>query len=294
MNNLIGTFFVFISAIGYGLMPIFAYMAYSNGVSTITMLFLRFISSSIIMFIIVRIRKLSMPKKNDVFIFLLMGFIGYTGQSLCYFTALKYAAVSIVSLLLYTYPIMVMIFSIIILKEKIKARNVIALVIALIGVSVIISVKGNANIIGILLAVLTALIYSIYIIISTKVLKKGMEIQASGLIMVGSAIAYGLMNLFYGFTPPKNGNGIIAILLISIVSTVIAFWAFFAGLKRVGPSITSLVSIFEPVVTVVSSILILSEKVTKRSIIGGIFVITSLLIIMIPKKIFLKKIKEIA
>jgi len=70
-------------------------------------------------------------------IFLLLCAIGYVGQLFCYFTALNYASSSVVSVLLYTYPALVVIGSAIFLKEKITVQKVISLCLALIGAFVI-------------------------------------------------------------------------------------------------------------------------------------------------------------
>jgi len=283
MNKFGGAFLVAISAASFGLMPVFAKVAYTADTSTITLLFLRFSVAAIFMFLLIFIKKLAFPSTKEVLILLLMGAIGYAGQSFCYFMALNFASASVVSLLLYTYPVMVMIGSALFLKEKITFRKILALVFALTGAVVIIGTKGHAKSIGIILAVASAIIYSAYILISSKVIKAGMEVQSSTFIMLGAAIVYGIMNLISGFSAPENIKGISAVVMIALISTVLAFWSFFTGLEKIGPTLTSLVSILEPVVTVFSSILILSEKVTVNIIIGGILVMVSLLVILIPK-----------
>ncbi|NMA07414.1 MAG: DMT family transporter, partial [Ruminococcaceae bacterium] len=59
---------------------------------------------------------------------------------------------------------------------------------------------------------------------------------------------------------------------------------FFVGMERTGPSIASLVSVLEPVVTVIASVIILAEEVKLSLIIGGVLVMTSLFITLIPPK----------
>ena len=51
-----------------------------------------------------------------------------------------------------------------------------------------------------------------------------------------------------------------------------------------GPSVASLVSTLEPVVTVISSVIILSEALTVNLIIGGLLVVGSLVVTMLPNK----------
>ena len=95
---------------------------------------------------------------------------------------------------------------------------------------------------------------------------------------------YGIFSIFVGFEPPTQLKGLIAVILIAIVSTVVAFWALFTGMEITGPSVASLVSTLEPVVTVISSVIILSEALTVNLIIGGLLVVGSLVVTMLPNK----------
>ena len=227
-----GVLLIAISATSFGLMPIFAKIAYSAGTSTYSLLFLRFLVAAAFMFLLLFIKKLKLPSQKEMLIFFLLGAVGYVGQSFCYFTALNYASSSVVSILLYTYPALVMIGSAIFLKEKITVQKVISLCLALIGAFVIIGAEFHANPTGIVLSVLSAVFYSVYILISSKVVKAGAGIQSSAFIMLGAAVVYGIMNLFLGFTPPTQINGLVAVAMIALISTVLAFWAFFTGMEK--------------------------------------------------------------
>ncbi len=109
-----------------------------------------------------------------------------------------------------------------------------------------------------------------------------MGIQSSAFIMLGAAAVYGVLNLFLGFHPPTQGSGVVSVLCLSLVSTVLAMWAFFTGMARTGPSTAALVSTLEPVVTVFSSVLLLSEKLTAHFIVGGCLVLAAQLITSFP------------
>lgn len=189
-----------------------------------------------------------------------------------------------VSLLLYTYPALVMMGSAIFLKERVTLPKVIALCLALGGACIIIGAEFQSNLIGIILSVLAALFYSSYIVISSKVVKAGMGIQSSAFITFGAAVIYGIMNLFMGFSPPTQFDGFMAVAMIAMISTVLAFWSFFTGIEKTGPSTASLVSILEPVVTVLASAIILSEKITSNILFGGCLVIISLIVTMLPTR----------
>ena len=283
-KNIVGVLLVALSAASFGLLPIFAKLAYSAGTSTYTLLFLRFSVAAAFLFLLIFLKKLPLPSKRDMLIFFLLGAVGYVGHSLCYFTALNHASAGIVSLLFYTYPALVMVGSATFFKEKITIQKVSALGLAMVGAFIIIGAEFQFKLFGIVLSVLAALLYSVHILISSKDVKEGMGIQSSAFISFGAAVAYGAMNLFMGFTPPTQVNGFIAVAMIAMISTVLALWSLFTGLEKTGPSTASLVSILEPVVTVLSSVIILSEEITVNTILGGSLVLISLLVTMLPMR----------
>ncbi len=281
-NN--GVFLVAISAVSFGLIPVFAKVAYSAGTSMYTLLFLRFLVATFFMFLLMIIRKLPLPSRNETLSFLFLGAFGYAGQVFCYFMALNYASASVVSLILYTYPALVTIGSVIFLKEKVTALKIVSLILALVGAFVIIGTEFDASPPGVILSILSAVVYSIYILINSRIVKAGMGIQSSAFTMLGVTIVFGIMNLFTGFTPPTERDGVVAVLLIAMISTVLAFWSFLTGLEKTGASTAALVSTLEPMVIILSSIIVLSEKLTVNVVIGGVLVLTALVLTALPEK----------
>lgn len=279
-----GILLVSISAASFGLIPIFAKMAYSAGTGTYTLLFLRFSAGAAFMFVLLAAKRMPLLTKKEMLLFFALGALGYAGQSFCYFTALNYASSSTVSLLLYTYPALVMLGSAAVFKEKITVKKISALCLALIGAFVIIGTKFDAGVRGVLLALLSAVFYSIYILISSRVVKEGQGISSSAFIMLGAAAVYGIISMRVGFELPKQASGFAAVILITLVSTVIAFWSFLTGMEKTGPAVASLVSTLEPVVTVVASVIILSEPLTINLVVGGILVFSSLIVTVLPNE----------
>ena len=279
-----GILLVAVSAAAFGVMPVFAKTAYAAGTSVFSLLFLRFLVGAVFMFLLMYLRKLKLPSRREIGIFLLLGAVLYVGQSFTYFTALNYASAGVVALLVYTYPALVMVGSAVLFRERITLHKVIALCLALAGAFIIIGAEFQASPTGILLSVLCAVFYSTYILASSRAVKVGMGIQSSAFIMLGAAIVFGVINLVLGFSPPTQFNGIAAVVMLALISTVLAMWSFFTGMAKTGPSTAALVSTLEPVVTVFSSVLLLSEKLTVHVIAGGCLVLAALIITALPSK----------
>lgn len=273
-----GAALVALSAFGFGLMPIFAKVCYAAGSSTYTLLFLRFTSAAIFMMAMMKARRLPRLSKKEAWIFFFLGAIGDSAQAFCYFMALQYASAGAVSLLLYTYPAMVMVGSALIFKEKITADKVLSLVLATGGAFIIMGGNLNGEPLGLFLALLSALVYTTYILYSAKYLRPGVGAQSSAYMMVGNAVTYGIISLFVGFEPPQTRVGLFALVLITLLSTIVAFWSYMEGLGRLGPIKTSLVALLEPLLTVIFSVIILGEALTRDIVLGGCLVMASLFI----------------
>ncbi len=279
-----GLMLVALSAVCYGLMPIFAKLAYAAGTSLYTLLFLRFLTGAVFMFALMWIKKVPLPQKGDILRYFLLGAIGYVSHSFCFFTALDHAPSSVVSLLLYTYPALVMLGSAAFFKEKITLRKVVSLLLAVGGAFVIGGTKLGGSTFGITMAILCAFGYSAYILVSARLVKPGEGMQSSAFIMLGAAVGYGLMNLIFGFSPPQDMGGVLGVALLAFFSTALGFWAFFTGMEKTGPAKAALVSTVEPVVTVLSSALLLHEVLTVSVIFGGVLVLGGLVITALPAK----------
>lgn len=173
MQYLVGVFLIIISGISFGAAAIFARLAYEAGTSPITLLFLRFGIASSCMIIIMLVRGIPMPHGPIFWGLVLMGAVGYAGQSFCYFTALTLVPAGLVALLLYLYPAIVTVLAIVTLKEPITKWKTLALLFALTGTALTIGPPGGGNILGILLSLGAATIYSVYIIVGSKITKRG-------------------------------------------------------------------------------------------------------------------------
>ncbi|MDD3058754.1 MAG: DMT family transporter [Sphaerochaeta sp.] len=274
----IGYLLVAISAVCFGIMPIFARIAYASGADTLTLLFFRFFAGGVLLSLVAWKRKALLPPKGYWPIVVLLGVLGYTGTSFCYFTALKYASASVVSLLLYAYPALVSLFSVLFTHEKLSFATGLSLALALLGCILVIGLGGHAEPKGVILALIAAFAYSLYILISAQVVGKRTAMASSAVIIVSSSLSYLFLMLRSGVHLPQTVSGVLATLSLALFSTVVAFWSFFAGMGRIGATNASLVSTLEPLVTVFSAVLFLGELPSFATLGGGALIIIALVL----------------
>ena len=279
--------FVVISAIAFGAIPVFARAAYDAGSDPISVLFFRFSIASIVMIPFIAVQKIPFPRGRFLVGLMLMGGIGYVGQSFCYFTALTMASAGLVAILLYLYPAIVVILSSLLFKERITGLKLSALILALTGTVLTIGLGGGGSLLGIALAMTAPFIYSAYILAGSKITKEVEILSSSTVVMISASFVFGAFIAIKGLNVPQTLVGWGGVIAIAIISTVIAIITFFAGLKRVGPTNASMLSTFEPVTTVVLAAIVFGEEIGFMRVAGGVLILMA--VILLAKSEFRNK-----
>lgn len=276
---LAGMFYILISAASFGALAIFVRIAYANGIDTPTLLFMRFSIAAICLGAVMVARRTPLPRGRDLTIVMLMGAVGYAGQSFCYLSALHYASAGLVALLLYLYPVIVTVLAAAFLHETITRTKLLALVFGLAGSALTIGPAADAKPMGILLGIGAALIYAIYITVGSRVLTRVSPLQLATMVSVSASAVFGVVMLVNGAAFPGNATGWLATIAIALISTVVAILAFFAGLERVGPVNASTLSTAEPIVTLVLAWLFLGEGITLLRMTGGAMILLAVILL---------------
>ncbi len=279
MRKLQGILFIIISAISFGAIAFFARTAYEAGSDPISVLFFRFSIASLLMIPFFFARSITFPRGRFLLGLILMGGLGYVGQSFCYFTALTMASAGLVAILLYLYPAIVALFSAILFKERMTRPKVFALLLALAGTVLTIGPEGGGQPLGIGLAMTAPFIYSAYILVGSRITKQVGILSSSAVVMVSASLVFGGLVAAKGLKVPHTAAGWGGVVAIAMVGTVVAIITFFAGLERVGPTNASVLSTFEPVTTVVLAAVFMGEAVSPLRIAGGALILMAVILL---------------
>ena len=285
MEKLLGAGLTILSAVAFGAMPIFANIVYRDGVTPTSLLFLRFALAAVVMGIWLAIQKIPVPRGRTLFYLFLLGGVGYAGQSFSYFTALKYAPAGLVAVLLYLYPALVTVVSVFVLKQSITPLKWGALVLSLLGILLVIGVQSGGQLMGIALGILAAFIYTAYILFGAQVIRQADVRASSAMIFASAAMVYGGVVMAQGLSLPVSYSGWGAMLGLAFFSTVIAVWAFFEGVKRIGAVDAAMLSTLEPVVTVALGWSLLGERLTMMNMLGGSLIVIAALLLARSEKL---------
>ena len=278
-TRLVGVLCIAASAAGFGAMPIFAKLAYAEGVDLPSMLFLRFALAGMALAVVMQLRAIPWPRGGNLLALVAMGGVGYLGQSFCYFAALQHATAGLTALLLYLYPAIVTVLSAFLARRRLSPLRLLAVAAALFGTGLAVGGSLEGSALGILLGIGAALIYSVYILVGERVTPAAGAMPAATVIMLSAALVYGSIVLWRGPAFPASPVAWAAVGGIVLFSTVVAMITFFAGMARLGAADAATLSTLEPVVTVVLAAIFLAEAVGRWQVAGGVIILAAVIVL---------------
>ena len=274
-----GVIFALVAGILFGLIGPTTKIAYNSGASVALTIFLRYAVASIIILPFIPYEKnlLEIFKKNlKYFLSISAGSILLT---LGLLTSVIFIEVSLTILIFCLYPIYVLLFSIIVDKEKISLTVKILFFVTFLGIVLVIGPSFKViNIVGILLAFLASLGSTSMIIVNQKMSIKGISpIPINIFINVFNTLFFFvILKIFFSL----NFNFDINIYLLILVPSVCYSFALLSQLiaiPKIGQSYTALFLYLEPVVGVLGAVFLLKENLETYQMIGASIVIISLL-----------------
>ena len=274
-----GVIFALVAGILFGLIGPTTKIAYNSGASVALTIFLRYAVASIIILPFIPYQKNLLEIFNKNLIYFLSISVGSILLTLGLLTSVIFIEVSLTILIFCLYPIYVLLFSIIIDKEKISLTVKILFFITFLGIVLVIGPSFKViNIVGILLAFLASLGSTSMIIVNQKMSIKGIS-------PIPINIFINVFNTFFFFVILKiffslNFNFDINIYLLILIPSVCYSFALLSQLiaiPKIGQSYTALFLYLEPVVGVLGAVFLLKENLEIYQMIGASIVIISLL-----------------
>ncbi|MCT4586147.1 MAG: DMT family transporter [Peptostreptococcaceae bacterium] len=287
-NKLFGTFLVFISALSFGTISLFANLAYREGISIESLLFLRFFTGALILWSYLYLKKIDFKtSKKHLFHLFMISIIGYVGCTSTFFYALKYISSSLATILYFCYPVIIIIYELIFKRENVSNKKIVCLVLTMIGLIFIVNPSANNfNLLGVSLAFSSSICYAYYFIGSDETQTKNMDpILISTYVISFCALFYFVQCLLMQkpLVAP-NFNSFIYAIILTFFCSLIPIYTLALGIKIVGVSNASLIGAFEPFFVAFLGIMFLGEKLTLNLVLGSVLIVFSMVILQLPSK----------
>ncbi len=260
----------------------------------VEILFFRFVMG-LIALLMVYPRRLKGTSKAQELTFAAAGLCGICLYYLLENIALTYTMASNVGVIISVAPFFTALLSHLFLKEgKPKANFLIGFAVAMAGISLI-SVGGSKlelNPVGDLLALLAALVWACYSVLTKKISGYGYHT----ILTTRRIFCYGILFMI----PPlflfdfrlelarfANPVYLLNIIFLGLGASALCFVTWNFAVKVLGAVKTSIYIYMVPVITVVTSVVILHEKITAPAAVGTVLTLSGLL--LSESKLFLRK-----
>ena len=274
-----------LAAIFFGLSSITAKLASTNaGGNGISIAFYRNLTVLPVLAAILKIKGYGFRVTRRQLIALI--FVGMTCGGLTamlLYLAYDYISVGLTLCLHFMYPALVALFYAVFFKQKLTKIQGAALLLAVLGIWVMMFGGLEASPVGLTLALLSSVAYSAYLIIADK---SGVR-ELNGFKISFYNTLFGSTFLFVfgkalGFSFGEcHRQGWIWLFLTGLMVVCIGNVMTPEAVKRIGPTVTAILGILEPITSLVCSILLLGEPLTPRTLLGGILVLISAFLITI-------------
>jgi RarD protein len=194
------------------------------------------------------------------------------------FEAYNHTTVAVATLCYYMQPTIVILLSPLLFKEKLSVRKALCAAAAIAGMVLVSGVMDGGmqgdSFKGILLGLGAAVFYATVVLLN-KFIKNVEGIHRTFLQFLSAvAVLFPYVLLTSGFTLGKlNGIGWANLLIVDVIHTGVTYCMYFSSLKELSGQKAAILSYIDPLVAVVISVTVLSEKMTVWQVIGGALIL---------------------
>lgn len=280
-----GYIYAIVAAVLFGMAGLLVKMAQSTGIDSISLLTAQYMLSVIIMFAFgfIRDKKLFMVGKKKLFDLAVFAVAGNTLMSICYYIAFEYLPVATVTVLLFTYPVLIFIFTCIFEKTNNLIKKAVAICLAFTGCLLVLnfgSDKTEYPLIGIALGILCAVFYAFMNIYCEKRLNDVDAFVINAYTALFTFIVLCIYKFpFFIFEGKINSDSLFFITLLAIFSQIIPLTLVYSAIKHIGALKVSIIENLELPAAALAAYVFLGEKLTIIQIIGSALIIVAVILI---------------
>ena len=287
MNRMIGIIFAIMSSSAFGIMPVFAKIAYNDGSNATTALAFRFSLAALMLYIYGKFKKVDFRVSKEQLKFLaLVGTLSYPLTTETLFLSYNYMGTGLATTIHFVYPASVCILMYIIYKEKFSKIRIMALMLSCIGVYMLVGLNSKGlNVIGVILALFSGVAYSTSIVAinNKKIRDLDTKVMTFYFCLFAGTVFFLVGGVTNQITFKFNFTTMGSFLEISLISTIVSTLLLIKAIRIIGTSISAILGTFEPIVSIIFGVLFFKEPLTFPIIIGTVLILVSVFILASEK-----------
>lgn len=284
-RNVLAYFSIAAAGTLWGILAIFVNYLSSEGLSSLEIVEIRAFFSTILLVLICIFKDPGLLKIRwrDIPLFLGTGLVSIVLFNTCYFITIQISGVSTAAMLLYTAPAMVMVLSALLLKERMTARKIVALVITAVGLLFVTGVLSSGETLSgaaLLVGLGSGFGYAMYSIFGKFLVGKYEPLTITTYTFLVAALG---LTPFVNFRHIGGGicswQGIGMSLGIAAACTVVPFLCYTWGLEKVDAGKASIIATVEPLVATVLGVAVYREELSAGKLAGIILILLAIVVV---------------
>ena len=289
----IGVALCLVAGASFALQPVLVRLAFEGGATVAGVGALRFALAALVLGVLARTALAAAPARTLAAPFAL-GLTIYGLETGFFFASLERIDVSLASLLMCSYPALVVAGAVLLRRERASRRRALALLVALAGIALVLAggVGGALDPLGIGLALAAAVAYAAYVLISDLLLGTTEPLVLATMLCAGAAMAFALAGSATGSFDIGGTSPLAVIGAIALAATVLPVAAFLAGVRRIGPSRATILGTVEPPVTIALSALVFGERLGPLQLLGAGLVVGAVVILQLRRRPALRPVPQ--
>lgn len=217
--------------------------------------FLRFFIGGLILlpFSILKIKRDAV--KLNIYDYVTMALLGAlcicVSMVLLQYAVLRAESPALIAIIFSSNSVFTILFAVFILKDKLTPVKLLAIALCVLGVLTVADFRAGTNLFSVALAVLSALSFSFYTVLSKRLMKK-----VGGIIQTGLSFFLGSLVLLIlllctgtGIISGVNYSNLWILLYLGVMITGLGYWCYFAAMEKWSAMAASLVFFIKPILT---------------------------------------------
>lgn len=224
-------------------------------------------------------------KKEDLPWFILVGSLLITFNITSFYEGLQKTTVTDASLLTLVIPVISVLLGWIFLKEKVYTVNILGIILGLVGsilviglpLSIVGTIIPQSKILGNILILISALCWVVGAVLVKKLLNKYSSLTTTFVLFLIGTLSFLIPAIQDYLKDPSwpakvTYVGFLGLSFIVFASSIVAFFTYDWGLKRLGIIKADLFQYLQPLIAIFLAVLFLGEKLQYSLIIGGVLI----------------------
>lgn len=284
-----GIFYAVLSSASFGFSPLFSLGLITVGLTNSDILSYRWGIAAIVLMIYAYCKKktLRLTTSDEIWkVILLSALRALTSVTLL----IGYANISsgIASTINFMYPVIVALCMMFIYGEHKSIVDLGAIAVSIFGVYLLASgdslvVEGGNTTLGLTCSLISAFSFAAYYILMKRLRADKIEVvKFTTWIMILSAVYFLIWAIGFegGLTIVPDGNSWLLVLGLALWSTMVSNFTGVKAVRRIGPTLTSILGALQPVTAVILGVVFLGEHLYTRSLIGIILILAAVTVVV--------------